>query len=150
MNEILTFLNNQVKNPLQWLFISVSLIVLLYIDKFNYEHILTFLITSLFLGYFFHKIWIDYKIKKEKKFALMNLNSYEKNILIQLFKNNQQSCDLDSNSPGICSLNAKKLINVSKMGNAENYIVSITISPEVWKLMQKNAHEIFDIIRIII
>lgn len=155
MTDFLTPLISQIKNPWQYLFVGCTWFYVIY-NKINDKYLFSVFFISMGAAWIWKSIidWIldkikQHKLKKELEFSLMNLNSYERDILKELFKKHNQSCDLDINSPGVWSLNSKNIIRISKIDSiSKNDIVSITVSKDVWKMIQKNAHEILDVIRI--
>ena len=151
MENIITSLISQIKNPWQYICIGFVWIGILYLnieEKYTIPAILitigaaTFIqkIVNCVLEFIYEK-----RIEKEILFNLIHMNDIERSFVYHCFSNNIQTASFEILSQGgtIWNTLPQKRIAVKPSGIQSMEALSLTIPSYVWKIIEKHQKEIF-------
>lgn len=151
METILTSLITQIKNPWQYICVGLVWCGVLYfgMDK---QYLLPCIIASLGFAFVFKEVssyfLVLLKMQRYKKnilFYLTHLNSDEKQVLSKCFFSNIQTISINGlyENMSLWSSLIDKGIAEKPIGRYSMESLPLTISENVWKIIEKNADIIF-------
>ena len=151
METILTSLITQLKNPWQYICVGLVWCGVLYfgMDK---QYLLPCIIASLGFAFVFKEVssyfLVLLKMQRYKKnilFYLTHLNSDEKQVLSKCFFSNIQTISINGlyENMSLWSSLIDKGIAEKPIGRYSMESLPLTISENVWKIIEKNADIIF-------
>ena len=151
MENIITSLISQIKNPWQYICIGFVWCSILYLN-IEEKYTIPAILITIGIAAFIKKI-VNYvldfigdkQIEKEILFNLMHMNNMERSFVYHCFSNNIQTASFEILSRGgtIWNTLPQKRIAVKPSGIQTMEALSLTIPSYVWKIIEKHQKEIF-------
>lgn len=151
MENIITSLISQIKNPWQYICIGFVWCAILYLN-IEEKYTIPAILITIGIAAFIQKIvnyaldFIDDKqIEKEILFNLMHMNNMERSFVYHCFSNNTQTASFSmfSNAGTIWNTLPQKGIAFKSIGIQSTEALSLTIPSYVWRIIKKHQKEIF-------